>query len=62
MYNLLADLLIRQIFFRQMLETSQLAKLFPCQTFSPYGIIVRLFSEPFSVSSEAIVFLVDPYL
>ena len=25
------------------------------------NVIVRLFSEPFSVSSEAIVFLVDPY-
>ena len=25
------------------------------------NVIVRLFSEPFSVSSEAIVFLIDPY-
>ena len=25
------------------------------------NVIVRLFSEPFSVSSEAIVFLVDSY-
>ena len=35
--NLLADLLIRQTFFRQMLETSQFAKLSPCQTFPLYG-------------------------
>ena len=36
--NLLADLLICQTFFRQMLEKSQFAKLFPCQPFPPYGI------------------------
>ena len=35
--NLLADLLIRQTFFRQMLETSQFAKLSPYQTFLLYG-------------------------
>ena len=35
--NLLADLLIHQTFFRQMLETSQLANIFPCQSFPPYG-------------------------
>ena len=34
---LLADLLIRQTFFCQMLETSQFAKLSPCQSFSLYG-------------------------
>ena len=38
--NLLADLLIRQTFFRQMLESSQFAKLYPHQTFPLYGIIV----------------------
>ena len=36
--NLLADLLIRQTFFRQMLEKSQFAKLSPRQTFPLYGI------------------------
>ena len=35
--NLLADLLIRQTFFRQMLKKSQFAKLFPRQTFPLYG-------------------------
>ena len=35
--NLLADLLIRQTFFCQMLEKSQFAKLSPCQTFPLYG-------------------------
>ena len=38
--NLLADLLIRQTFFCQMLETSQFAKLFPRQTFPLYGIFI----------------------
>ena len=37
--NLLADLLIRQTFFRQMLETSQFAKFSPHQTFLLYGIV-----------------------
>ena len=36
--NLVADLLIHQIFFCQMLETSQSAKLPPHQTFPSYGI------------------------
>ena len=36
--NLLADLLICQTFFRQMLKTSQFAKL-PPPTFLVYGII-----------------------
>ena len=36
--NLLADLLIRQTFFRQMLETSQFAKLSRHQTFPLYSI------------------------
>ena len=35
--NLLADLLIRQTFFRQMLEKSQFAKLPPRQTFRLYS-------------------------
>ena len=35
--NLSADLLIRQIFFREMLETSQFAKIYPRQSFPPYG-------------------------
>ena len=35
--NLLADLLIRQTFFHQMLEKSQFAKLSPHQTFPLYG-------------------------
>ena len=35
--NILADLLIRQTFFRQMLEKSELAKLSPRQTFPLYG-------------------------
>ena len=35
--NLLADLLICQIFFHQMLENSQFAKLSPHQTFPLYG-------------------------
>ena len=35
--NLLADLLIHQIFFHQMLEKSQFAKLSRCQTLSLYG-------------------------
>ena len=35
--NLLADLLIRQTFFHQMLETCQFAKLSPCQNFLLYG-------------------------
>ena len=38
--NLLADLLIRQTFFCQMLETSQFVKLSPCQTFSVDKITV----------------------
>ena len=40
--NLLADLLIRQTFFRQMLEKSQFAKLSPRQTFPLYGMHVWL--------------------
>ena len=36
--NLLADLLIRQTFFCQILENSQFAKLSPRQTFPLYGI------------------------
>ena len=36
--NLLADLLIHQTFFHQMLEKSQFAILSPCKTFPPYGI------------------------
>ena len=36
--NLLVDLLICQIFFLQMLETSQFAKISPHQSFPPYGI------------------------
>ena len=36
--NLLADLLIHQTFFHQILEKSQFAKLSPCQTFPLYGI------------------------
>ena len=35
--NLLADLLIHQTFFRQMLEKSQFAKLSSRQTFPLYG-------------------------
>ena len=35
--NLLADLLIHQTFFYQMLEKSQFAKLSPHQTFMLYG-------------------------
>ena len=35
--NLLGDLLIRQTFFRQMLEKSWLTKLSPRQTFPLYG-------------------------
>ena len=38
--NPLADLLIRQTFFCQMLGKSQLAKLFP-QTFLLYDLLVR---------------------
>ena len=37
--NLLADLLIRQTFFRQMLETSQFAKLSPTKV-SCYTVIL----------------------
>ena len=40
--NLLADLLIRQTFFHQMLKKSQLAKLSPRQTFPLYGSIFCL--------------------
>ena len=40
--NLLANLLIRQTFFYQMLEKSEFAKLFPCQTFLLYGIMFSL--------------------
>ena len=40
--NLLADLLIRQSFFRQMLEKSQFNKISPCQTFPPYGNNTRI--------------------
>ena len=40
--NLLADLLICQTFFRQMLEKSQFAKLSPRQTFLLYGIIIYI--------------------
>ena len=36
--NLLADLLIRQIFFRQMLEKSQFTNLSPHQTFPLYSM------------------------
>ena len=36
--NLLANLLIRRTFFRQMFEKSQFAKLSLCQTFPLYGI------------------------
>ena len=36
--NLLADLLISQIFFLQMLEMSQFAKISPHQSFPPYSI------------------------
>ena len=35
--NLSADLSIRQIFFCEMLETSQFAKIYPRQSFPPYG-------------------------
>ena len=35
--NPLADLLIRQTFFCQMLEKSKFTKHFPCQTFPLYG-------------------------
>ena len=34
--NLLADVLIPQTFFHQILEKSQFAKLSPCQTFPLY--------------------------
>ena len=37
--NLLADLLIRQTFFRQMLEMNQFANVSPRQSFPPYGIM-----------------------
>ena len=47
--NLLADLLIRQTFLRQMLEKSQSAKLSPRQTFPLYGnlpyVIVLYYSS-----------------
>ena len=35
--NLLADLLIRQTFFCQMLKKSQFTQLYPCKTFLQYG-------------------------
>ena len=37
MNNLLADLLIHQTVFCQMLENSQFTKLFPHQTFPLFG-------------------------
>ena len=40
--NLLVDLLIRQTFFRQMLEESQLTKLYPRQTFLLYGSVIGI--------------------
>ena len=43
--NLLADLLIRQTCFRQMLEKSQFAKLSPHQTFPLYGNEIRTMSK-----------------
>ena len=39
--NLLADLLILQTFFRQMLEMSQFTKFSPRQTF-PYTVCLRV--------------------
>jgi len=36
-YNLLAESIHSPNFFRQMLETSKFAKLYPCQTFPLYG-------------------------
>ena len=39
--NLLADLLICQTFFRQILEASQFAKLFPAK-FSRYTVLLLL--------------------
>ena len=47
--NLLADVLIQQTFFRQMLETSEFTKLSPCQTFPLYGIAL---SNIFGYSAE----------
>ena len=38
--NLLTDVLIPQTFFHQMLQKSQFAKLYPCQTFLLYGDLV----------------------
>ena len=35
--NLLADLFIRQTFFRQMFRKNKFAKVSPCQTFPIYG-------------------------
>ena len=35
--NLLADVLIRQTFFRQMLKKSQFTQLYRCKTFLQYG-------------------------
>ena len=40
--NLLADLLIRQILFRQRLDNSQLAKLSLRQTFPLYGTLCNV--------------------
>ena len=49
--NLLADLLIRQTFFRQRLENSRFVKLSACQTFPLYGsyllqLIALAFEHP----------------
>ena len=42
MNNLLADLLIRQIFFRQRLKQSQFAKFFRHQTPASYTVYMML--------------------
>ena len=47
--NLLADLLIRQTFFCQMLETSQFANVSLHQSFPPYDMLLALTTPSRSV-------------
>ena len=37
--NPLANLLVHQIFFSQLLKTSQFVNVFPCQSFPPYSTL-----------------------
>ena len=59
--NLLADLLIRQTFFRQIVEKSQFANFYPCQTFPLYGILYYICNIKLYTTPHCILFFTFEY-